>query len=45
MQKYTSAELEKYFGARNAKVLGFEKSTLAKSIYAELKEARLNDPK
>jgi hypothetical protein len=45
MQKYTSAEIESFFGARNAKVIGFEKSSLAKSIYGELKECRLNAPR
>jgi hypothetical protein len=45
IQKYTSAEIESFFGARNAKVIGFEKSSLAKSIYGELKECRLNTPR
>jgi len=44
LQRYTSAELEKHFGVRNAKVVGFEKSSLAKSIYQQLKEARINSP-
>ena len=44
IQKYTAAELEKFFSVRNAKVIGFAKSTLAKSIYSELKEARINKP-
>ena len=44
IQKYTSGELEKFFSLRNAKVVGFSKSTLAKSIYSELKEARINKP-
>jgi hypothetical protein len=44
VQKYTSAQLAEYFGVRNAKVIGFEKSSLAKSIYAELKGCRLNAP-
>jgi hypothetical protein len=44
LQKYTAAQLEQFFGARNAKVIGFEKSSLAKSIYGELKECRLNSP-
>jgi hypothetical protein len=42
LQKYSPAELERHFGIRNARVIGFEKSSLAKSIYAELKEYRLN---
>ena len=45
LQKYTAAEIESYFGVRNAKVLGFEKSSLAKSIYNQLKGVRLNGPK
>ena len=44
VQRFTSAEFEKFFDVRKAKVLGFEKSTLAKSIYAELKESRINHP-
>jgi hypothetical protein len=44
VQCYTSAELEEFFGVKGAKVLGFEKSGLAQSIYAELKEHRLNKP-
>jgi hypothetical protein len=42
LQKYTTAEIERFFGLRNAKVLGFEKSSLAQSIYRELKDCRLN---
>lgn len=42
LQHYTSADLEHHFGVRGAKVLGFGKSDLARSIYAELKEFRLN---
>jgi hypothetical protein len=44
VQHYTSAELEQHFGVKGAKVLGFAKSGLAQSIYAELKEHRLNRP-
>lgn len=44
LQHYSSAELEEFFDVRNAKVIGFKKSTLAKSIYAELKQFRLNAP-
>jgi hypothetical protein len=44
VQLYTSAELEKHFGVRGAKVIGFQKSGLAQSIYAELKQHRLNKP-
>jgi hypothetical protein len=44
VQHFQSADLEKFFGIRGAKVLGFQKSGLAQSIYAELKEHRLNKP-
>jgi hypothetical protein len=44
VQRFTAAELEKHFGCREAKVVGFAKSSLAQSIYAELKEYRLNKP-
>src|SRR5581483_2495087 len=35
VQKYTSSELETFFGIKGAKVIGFSKSGLAQSIYAE----------
>jgi hypothetical protein len=44
IERYTSAELETYFGARGAKVVGFKKSGLAQSIYQELKAYRINKP-
>ena len=44
IQHYQSAQFEKFFGVRNAKVVGFKKSSLAKSIYAELKDFRINAP-
>ena len=44
VQHYTSEELEKYFGIKGAKVIGFQKSGLAQSLYAELKEYRINRP-
>lgn len=44
VQHYTSADLEQHFGIRGAKVVGFAKSDLAQSIYAELKPYRLNKP-
>jgi hypothetical protein len=44
VQRYTQEELEKFFGVKKAKVIGFAKSGLAKSIYAELKEYRINRP-
>ena len=42
VQHYGSADLEKFFGVRGAKVVGFAKSGLAQSIYAELRHHRLN---
>ncbi len=44
VQRYTSADLERFFGLNGTKVLGFAKSSLAQSIYAELKEHRINKP-
>jgi hypothetical protein len=44
VQYYTSADLEKHFGLRGTKLVGFSKSGLAQSIYAELKAHRLNPP-
>ena len=44
VQLYTSAELEQFFGVKGAKVIGFQKSGLAQSVYAELKQHRLNKP-
>ena len=44
VQHYTSDELEKFFGIKGAKVIGFQKSGLAQSIYAELKQHRINKP-
>ena len=44
VQKYTSEELEKFFGIKGTKVAGFAKSGLAQSIYAEMKEHRINKP-
>lgn len=41
---YTQAETERHFGSRGVKVLGFAKSKLAQSIYAELKPHRVNRP-
>lgn len=42
VEHYTSEELERHFGLRGTKVLGFRKSTLAQSIYGELKAHRIN---
>ena len=44
VQHYTSADLEQFFGVKATKVIGFQKSGLAQSIYAELKQHRLNKP-
>lgn len=44
LQRYGSAQFEQFFNVRNAKVVGFKKSSLAKSIYSELKEFRVNTP-
>ena len=44
VQHYTSEELTKFFGIKGAKVVGFAKSGLAQSIYAEMKEHRVNRP-
>ncbi len=44
VQRYTAAELEQFFKLKGTKVLGFAKSSLAESIYAEMKEHRLNKP-
>jgi hypothetical protein len=44
VQHYGPADLEKHFGVKGAKTVGFMKSGLAQSIYAELKEHRLNKP-
>ena len=44
VERYTSAELEQFFGLRGTKVLGFAKSGLAQSVYAEMKEQRVNKP-
>jgi hypothetical protein len=44
VQCYTAAELERFFGIRGAKVVGFQKSSLAQSLYAALKKDRINQP-
>ena len=44
VEHYTGADLEKLFGVKGAKVVGFAKSGLAQSIYAELKPHRINKP-
>lgn len=44
VQNYTTADLEKFFGIKGAKAVGFAKSGLAQSIYAEMKSQRINKP-
>ena len=44
VQRYTSDELTTFFGIKGAKVVGFAKSGLAQSIYAEMREHRINKP-
>jgi len=44
VQRYTSADLGRFFGLQGTKVLAFEKSGLAQSLYAEMKEYRINKP-
>lgn len=42
IQHYVSADLERFFGLKGAKVIGFQKSGLAQSLYAELRDYRIN---
>jgi hypothetical protein len=44
VQHYTAADFERLFKIEGAKAVGFAKSDLAKSIYAELKAHRINQP-
>jgi hypothetical protein len=44
VQYYSEADLEKHFALKGTKLVGFAKSGLAQSIYAELKEHRINRP-
>ncbi len=44
VQFFTGADLERCFKVRGAKAIGFTKSGLAQSIYAELKPYRINQP-
>ena len=44
VQHFMAADLEKFFGIKGAKAIGFAKSGLAQSIYAELKAHRINQP-
>ena len=44
VQHYQTEDLEKHFGLKGSKVVGFAKSGLAQSVYAELKQYRINKP-
>jgi hypothetical protein len=44
VQNYSAEDLEKFFGIKGAKVIGFKKSGLAQSLYTSLKEHRINQP-
>ncbi|HMP82867.1 MAG TPA: hypothetical protein PKA41_09230 [Verrucomicrobiota bacterium] len=44
VQCYSEADIEKFFGVKGTKIVGFAKSGLAQSIYAELKQHRVNKP-
>ena len=44
VQHYQAADLENFFKIKGAKTIGFTKSGLAQSIYAELKAHRINQP-
>ena len=44
VQHFTQPDVEAFFGIKRAKVVGFAKSGLAQSIYAELKVHRINEP-
>jgi hypothetical protein len=44
VQHFTAADLETFFHVKGVKAVGFTKSGLAQSIYAELKTHRINQP-
>ena len=44
VQCFKSADMDRCFALRNTKVVGFRKSDLSKSVYAELKSFRINKP-
>ncbi len=44
VQNYSTGDLEEFFGMKKTKVIGFRKSDLARSLYAALKEHRINQP-
>lgn len=45
LQRYSASDLERFFQVKNTKILGFAKSDLAKSIYREMRDARINPPR
>jgi len=44
VQHFMPADLETFFKIKGARTIGFAKSGLAQSLYAELKEYRINQP-
>ena len=44
IQHYSSEEIERFFNLKSTKVIGFSKSGLSKSVYAEIKQYRINKP-
>jgi hypothetical protein len=44
VQHFTATDFKRLFQIEGAKTVGFAKSELAKSIYAELKPYRINEP-
>ena len=44
VQFFLPADLERCFGIKGCRAIGFMKSGLAQSIYAELKSHRINSP-
>lgn len=44
VQHFKESDLEKHFALKSTKLVGFAKSGLAQSIYAELKQYRVNRP-
>jgi hypothetical protein len=44
VQHYQTHDLKSHFGLEGTKVVGFAKSGLAQSLYAELKQYRVNKP-
>ena len=44
VQHFSEADLDRFFNLKGTKAVGFGKSGLAQSIYAELKQYRINQP-